>query len=60
MTCRSLRYEKASRPPNKVLHADGAPVPRFARHGAPRVSTKAFGGRALCRVGQAGRVPLEP
>jgi hypothetical protein len=24
---------------------DGAPVPRFARHGAPRVSRKMFGGR---------------
>lgn len=46
--CRMDRPEVASvqEPPNKVLHADGAPVPRSARHGAPRVSTQSFGGQS--------------
>jgi hypothetical protein len=29
---------------NNALHTDGAPAPRCARGGAPRVSARAFGG----------------
>lgn len=45
---------KAASPPNKALHTDGAPVPRYARHGAPRVSAQPFGGRASCSAPHTG------